>query len=137
MRHSQLLIKPPLLLQKNRTPGTIKPLCWKNWGECRKRSRARTGRIRWSSRQPHDPKRNLVTSCCRALFWTADAYKEKGMRRCADLADCGYDNRDSELFCRACALPLLGTALARRYLLYALISKGGYAAVFRGVDQNL
>jgi serine/threonine protein kinase len=59
------------------------------------------------------------------------------MRRCADLADCGYDNRDSELFCRACALPLLGTALADRYALDALISKGGYAAVFRGIDQNL
>src|SRR5216684_8386712 len=59
------------------------------------------------------------------------------MRRCADLADCGYDNRDSELFCRACALPLLNTALAGRYVVEALISKGGYAAVFRGADQNL
>ena len=59
------------------------------------------------------------------------------MRRCADQIDCGYDNRDSELFCRACALPLLGTALAGRYFVEALISKGGYAAVFRGVDQNL
>jgi len=59
------------------------------------------------------------------------------MRRCADLVDCGYDNRDSELFCRACALPLLGTALAGRYMLDALLSKGGYAAVFRGIDQNL
>ncbi len=59
------------------------------------------------------------------------------MRRCADQVDCGYDNRDSELFCRACALPLLGTALAGRYVVEALISKGGYAAVFRGVDQNL
>lgn len=59
------------------------------------------------------------------------------MRRCADLADCGYDNRDSELFCRACALPLLKTALAGRYMVEALISKGGYAAVFRGVDRNL
>ena len=59
------------------------------------------------------------------------------MRRCADGADCGYDNRDSDLFCRACALPLLNTALAGRYLIHALISKGGYAAVFRGVDQNL
>src|SRR5437899_2819806 len=59
------------------------------------------------------------------------------MRRCADLADCGYDNRDSELFCRACALPLLNTALAGRYIIDALISKGGYAAVFRGIDKNL
>lgn len=59
------------------------------------------------------------------------------MRRCADLVDCGYDNRDSELFCRACALPLLNTALAGRYVVEALISKGGYAAVFRGTDQNL
>ncbi len=59
------------------------------------------------------------------------------MRRCADLIDCGYDNRDSDLFCRACALPLLDTALAGRYIVEALISKGGYAAVFRGIDQNL
>src|SRR5437660_4647724 len=59
------------------------------------------------------------------------------MRRCADLADCGNDNRDSDAFCRACALPLLSTALAGRYVVEALISKGGYAAVFRGVDQNL
>ena len=59
------------------------------------------------------------------------------MRRCADLADCGKDNRDSDVFCRACALPLLSTALAGRYVVEALISKGGYAAVFRGVDQNL
>lgn len=59
------------------------------------------------------------------------------MRRCADLVDCGYDNRDSDLFCRACALPLLNTALAGRYLIHALISKGGYAAVFRGLDQHL
>lgn len=59
------------------------------------------------------------------------------MRRCADQVDCGYDNRDSELFCRACALPLLHTALAGRYRVEALISKGGYAAVFRGVDHNL
>jgi serine/threonine protein kinase len=61
----------------------------------------------------------------------------EGMRRCADLADCGHDNRDSDVFCRACALPLLSTALAGRYVVEALISKGGYAAVFRGVDQNL
>ncbi len=59
------------------------------------------------------------------------------MRRCADLVDCGYDNRDSDLFCRACALPLLNTALAGRYLIHALVSKGGYAAVFRGLDQHL
>lgn len=59
------------------------------------------------------------------------------MRRCADLIDCGYDNRDSELFCRACALPLLNTALAGRYTVEALLSKGGYAAVFRGIDRNL
>ncbi len=59
------------------------------------------------------------------------------MRRCADLADCGNDNRDSDAFCRICALPLLSTALAGRYVIEALISKGGYAAVFRGVDQNL
>lgn len=59
------------------------------------------------------------------------------MRRCADQIDCGYDNRDSDLFCRACALPLLNTVLARRYVVEALISKGGYAAVFRGIDQNL
>src|SRR6266513_2689754 len=59
------------------------------------------------------------------------------MRRCADLADCGNDNRDSDAFCRACALPLLSTALAGRYVIEALISKGGYAAVFHGVDQNL
>src|SRR6266702_3908567 len=59
------------------------------------------------------------------------------MRRCADLVDCGYENRDSESFCRACALPLLNTTLAGRYVIEALLSKGGYAAVFRGVDQNL
>jgi len=59
------------------------------------------------------------------------------MRRCADLTDCGYDNRDSELFCRACALPLLKTALVGRYVVEALLSKGGYAAVFRGIDRNL
>ena len=59
------------------------------------------------------------------------------MRRCADMADCGYDNRDNDHFCRACALPLLGTALAGRYVVEALVSKGGYAAVFRGVDQHL
>ncbi len=59
------------------------------------------------------------------------------MRRCADMADCGYDNRDNDHFCRACALPLLGTALASRYVVEALVSKGGYAAVFRGVDQHL
>src|SRR5579859_1898356 len=59
------------------------------------------------------------------------------MRRCADQVDCGYDNRDSDLFCRACSLPLLHTALAGRYVVDALVSKGGYAAVFRGVDQNL
>jgi serine/threonine protein kinase len=59
------------------------------------------------------------------------------MRRCADLVDCGYDNRDSDLFCRACALPLLNTPLAGRYLVDALLSKGGYAAVFRGIDQRL
>jgi serine/threonine protein kinase len=59
------------------------------------------------------------------------------MRRCADQIDCGYENRDSDLFCRACSLPLLGTALLGRYVVEALISKGGYAAVFRGVDQNL
>ncbi len=59
------------------------------------------------------------------------------MRRCADVADCGFDNRDSDKFCRGCALPLLGTALAGRYVIDALVSKGGYAAVFRGVDQHL
>jgi serine/threonine protein kinase len=59
------------------------------------------------------------------------------MRRCADLADCGFDNRDNDQFCRSCALPLLGTALAGRYMVEALVSKGGYAAVFRGVDQHL
>ncbi|HZU70317.1 MAG TPA: serine/threonine-protein kinase [Ktedonobacteraceae bacterium] len=32
---------------------------------------------------------------------------------------------------------MLNTALAGRYVVEALISKGGYAAVFRGVDQNL
>jgi serine/threonine protein kinase len=62
---------------------------------------------------------------------------EEGMRRCADQVDCGYDNRDSDLFCRACALPLLNTALADRYVVEALLSKGGYAAVFRGVDHHL
>jgi serine/threonine protein kinase len=62
---------------------------------------------------------------------------EEGMRRCADQVDCGYDNRDSDLFCRACALPLLNTALAERYVVEALLSKGGYAAVFRGVDPRL
>src|ERR1700736_1596605 len=51
--------------------------------------------------------------------------------------DCGYENRDSDLFCRACALPLVNTALAGRYKTLALISKGGYAAVFHGMDQNL
>src|SRR6266566_8800850 len=59
------------------------------------------------------------------------------MRRCADRVDCGYDNRDSDLFCRACVLPLLNTELAGRYMVDALLSKGGYAAVFRGIDQNL
>jgi len=59
------------------------------------------------------------------------------LKRCADQIDCGYENRDSDLFCRACALPLLNTALAGRYNIHALISKGGYAAVFHGVDQNL
>ncbi|GCE13754.1 protein kinase domain-containing protein [Tengunoibacter tsumagoiensis] len=59
------------------------------------------------------------------------------MRRCADQTDCGYENRDSDLFCRACALPLLNTALAGRYVVEALLSKGGYAAVFRGIDRNL
>src|SRR5437588_12834985 len=59
------------------------------------------------------------------------------MPRCADVIDCGYENRDSDLFCRACALPLLTTALAGRYVVEALVSKGGYAAVFRGIDQNL
>lgn len=59
------------------------------------------------------------------------------MPRCADLIDCGYENRASDLFCRLCKLPLLNTALAGRYLVEALVSKGGYAAVFRGVDQNL
>lgn len=59
------------------------------------------------------------------------------MKRCADQVDCGYENRDSDLYCRACALPLLNTALAGRYRIHALISKGGYAAVFHGVDQNL
>src|SRR5579864_7296052 len=59
------------------------------------------------------------------------------MPRCADLIDCGYENRDGDHFCRACALPLLGTALAGRYVVEALVSKGGYAAVFRGVDQHL
>jgi serine/threonine protein kinase len=59
------------------------------------------------------------------------------MRRCADQVDCGYDNRDSDLFCRACALPLLNTALAGRYVVEALLSKGGYAAVYRGIDRNL
>lgn len=59
------------------------------------------------------------------------------MRRCADVADCGFDNRDNDRFCRGCALPLLGTALAGRYGVEALVSKGGYAAVFRGVDQHL
>ncbi len=59
------------------------------------------------------------------------------MRRCSDVADCGFDNRDNDHFCRACALPLLGTALAGRYVVEALVSKGGYAAVFRGVDQHL
>src|SRR5260370_21329658 len=60
-----------------------------------------------------------------------------GMRRCADVTDCGFDNRDNDHFCRGCALPLLGTALAGRYVVEALVSKGGYAAVFRGVDQHL
>ncbi len=59
------------------------------------------------------------------------------MKRCADQIDCGYENRDSDLFCRACALPLLNTALAGRYRIHALISKGGYAAVFHGMDLNL
>jgi Serine/threonine protein kinase len=59
------------------------------------------------------------------------------MRRCADQVDCGFDNRDSDLFCRACALPLLDTALAGRYVVEKLLSKGGYAAVFRGIDKNL
>ena len=34
-------------------------------------------------------------------------------------------------------MPLLETALAGRYLVEELLSKGGYAAVFRGIDQNL
>ena len=61
---------------------------------------------------------------------------EEGMRRCADQVDCGYENRDSDSFCRACALPLLYTALIGRYVVEALLSKGGYAAVFRGVAQH-
>jgi serine/threonine protein kinase len=68
---------------------------------------------------------------------TITIHSEEGMRRCADQVDCGYENRDSELFCRACALPLLHTALMGRYVVDALISKGGYAAVFRGADRNL
>ncbi|EFH86674.1 serine/threonine protein kinase with TPR repeats [Ktedonobacter racemifer DSM 44963] len=59
------------------------------------------------------------------------------MRRCADQVDCGYENRDSDLFCRACSLPLIHTMLVGRYRVDALLSKGGYAAVFRGVDRNL
>ncbi len=59
------------------------------------------------------------------------------MKRCTDQIDCDYENRDSELFCRACALPLLNTALASRYKILGLLSKGGYAAVFHGIDQNL
>ncbi len=59
------------------------------------------------------------------------------MRRCADKTDCGYLNRDSDVFCQACRLPLLGSVLAGRYVVEALISKGGYAAVFRGIDQKL
>ena len=59
------------------------------------------------------------------------------MKRCADQVDCGYENRDSDLFCRACALPLLNTALAGRYRIHGLLSKGGYAAVFHGMDLNL
>lgn len=59
------------------------------------------------------------------------------MRRCADLVDCGHDNRDSDAFCHLCLLPLIHTALLGRYVVAELISKGGYAAVFRGVDQNL
>src|SRR5437764_11010192 len=54
-----------------------------------------------------------------------------------DVIECWYENRDSDLFCRACALTLLNTALAGRYVVEALVSKGGYAAVFRGVDCNL
>src|SRR5579883_3630244 len=64
-------------------------------------------------------------------------HSEEGMRRCADQVDCGYENRDSDSFCRACALPLLNTALVGRYVVEALLSKGGYAAVFRGIDRNL
>src|SRR5947209_18875029 len=59
------------------------------------------------------------------------------MTRCSILVDCGYEKRDSDLFCRACALPLLNTALAGRYRIHALLSKGGYAAVFHGIDQHL
>jgi serine/threonine protein kinase/uncharacterized protein HemY len=59
------------------------------------------------------------------------------MRHCADKIDCGYANRDSDVFCQACRLPLLGMALAGRYKVEALISKGGYAAVYRGIDQKL
>src|SRR5437660_6777619 len=59
------------------------------------------------------------------------------MRRWADMAYFGYCNRKNDQFCRACDLPLLGTALAGRYVIEALVSKGGYAAVFRGVDQHL
>ena len=46
------------------------------------------------------------------------------MRRCADVADCGFDNRDNDKFCRGCALPLtIATGGARevrsRFALFA------------------
>ncbi len=71
------------------------------------------------------------------IRWAVPITSEEGMRRCADQIDCGYENRDSDSFCRACALPLLYTPLIGRYVVEALLSKGGYAAVFRGVDANL
>src|SRR5258706_352294 len=85
------------------------------------------------STRPHRQRLNIPK--CSGMH--RGTYRGEAMRRCADLVDCGHENRDSDLFCRACALPLLGTALAGRYVVEALISKGGYAAVFRGVDQNL
>src|SRR5438128_10011020 len=71
------------------------------------------------------------------IRWDVSMTLEEGMRRCADQIDCGYENRDSDSFCRACALPSLYIPLSGRSVVEALLSQGGYAAVFRGLDRNL
>ena len=64
------------------------------------------------------------------IRWDVSMTLEEGMRRCADQIDCGYENRDSDSFCRACALPLLYTPLIGRYIVEALLSKGDMQQYF-------